>query len=128
MVVLPESLMDSAMKRRLIDYILRQVYQVQNFWEYRHRHLISIGIDIVYSTNLKVEEDNIEWVLNIQLPEELVKDLLQRMKKRMIRFQRKHPLTKRREREYEELGEKFDREFEELGGMEVEGEGDGEET
>jgi len=100
--MLPESLEESMMLRRIIDYVLRQVYQVQNFWEYRHRHLISIGMDIKYSTDLEVNENEITWTLKVHLPQELIDDLIRRMKRRQLRFEKVHPLTKQKERRYME--------------------------
>jgi len=100
--MLSEELERSLMERRIIDYILRQLYQVQNFWEYRHRHLIGLGIDIEYSTDLKVKDNEIEWYLKINIPRELMEDLIQRMRRKTLKLLKKHPLTKQKERRYEE--------------------------
>ncbi|RLC73741.1 MAG: hypothetical protein DRI26_00185 [Chloroflexi bacterium] len=91
----------SYIRRKIMDYIIRELYQVQNYWEYRHRQMISIGIDVEYETKVSTTPNSITWCLKIIIPEELIKDLHERARRRQLHLPQRSPRIRRREREGE---------------------------
>lgn len=104
----------SVMKSDLRDLILRELIGVENFWKYRFRTLIALGISLKQSSDIEVDDNTIVWKLRITIPEELVIDLAKRRKRKGIKLPKPRPLTRQMLREAEERVERLKEELEEM--------------
>lgn len=108
-------------KRDLLDYILRELGQVEGFWRYRYRAIIAKGLGISYEANTdigEVEQDNakglmVVWTLRIFIPEELWVKIAWLRKNKLFKFPKPHPTIRQRERERMERAEEEEKEIEE---------------
>jgi len=90
-----------SVKQRVLDYVIRQVHQVENFWKYRHRVLISEGISVRYTTDIQIGENEITWTLKIHIPDELIEELVRRIRVMELRVSKEHHKTKKSRVEFE---------------------------
>lgn len=85
----------SVMERDLMNYIMREMQQIENFWRYRHRRMMQLGIDVSSSVRIETEPGALKLIVEVKIPRELVVDLAKRRKRRALKFPKEHPLTRR---------------------------------
>ena len=100
----------SLMRSQIIDYVVRVINMIENYWKFRYRDLLSVGLTVKTSSELYVEGNKIVWKLIVDIPEELIIDLARRKKMRMFKLPKPRPLTRQEMR----LAEEKAKELEEL--------------
>ncbi|RLJ03205.1 MAG: hypothetical protein DRP11_01430 [Candidatus Aenigmatarchaeota archaeon] len=107
----------SLTKRDITDYIIQQILQIQNFAEYRYRHLLGIGLKVKMETSVdsRDEEDGVHVILYVDyiISYDQIVELAKRRKLRMLRLPKPHPLTKQKIREMEERAKEIEEELKE---------------
>jgi len=102
-------------KRDLLDLVLRELLSVENFWRYRYRTLVGMGIGISYESSVDVGEADggliVLWNLRVHIPEELWVKLAKLRKQRKFKFPKPHPVTRQK---YRRMEEELEEEEEEL--------------
>jgi len=114
-------------KRDLLDYILQELIKVENYWRFRYREIVGLGIGISFETSTDIGETDdglaLAWILKIYIPEELWIKLAKLRKMRRFKLPKPHPIVRQRYREMAErvaeMEEELSRSIEEY---EVEGE------
>lgn len=103
-------------RQDLLDYILRELNQVDAFWRYRYRSIITRGIGISYNVDTEVLEGEeglvIVWTLKILLPKEAWIKLAFLRKNKLFQLPKPHPIIRQRERELGEMSKKLSEEEE----------------
>lgn len=103
-------------KRDLLDFVLREVTMVDNFWRYRFRKVVGMGLGISFesSTDIGEVEGGLAVALNIRvyIPEELWIKLAALRKQRRFKLPKPHPVIRQRYREMEMRAEELERELE----------------
>jgi len=93
-------------RRDLLDIILQEVTKVENYWRFRYRELVGMGIGVTFETSSDLGEvDNglaVVWTLRIYIPEELWIKLAKLRKQRRFRLPKAHPVVRQRYRKMEE--------------------------
>ena len=107
----------SLAKRDLLNYILREVNQVDGFWRYRYRSIVSKGIGISYEVNTDIGEVKeglmIVWTLKVLLPKEAWVRLAWLRKNKLFKLPKPHPTIRQRERERGEIAKEVEEEISE---------------
>jgi len=124
---LPEEI--SLAKRDLLDYVLREINQVDGFWRYRYRSIVSKGIGISYEVNTDIGEVDeglmIVWTLKVLLPKEAWEKLAWLRKNKLFKIPKPHPIIRQRERARHEVAKEEEKEIIESVERISEGEEDG---
>ena len=115
-------------KRDLLDFVLQEIVKVENYWRFRYREIVGMGVGISFESATDIGETDdglvVVWYLKINIPEELWVKLAELKKRRRFKFPKPHPVVRQRYREMEEtvagLTEELSESIEEF---ESEGEG-----
>jgi len=92
-------------KHEILDVILQEVTKLENYWRYRHRELVGMGLGITFetTTNLGEVDNGLMVVLNLRIfiPKELWIKVAQLKKTKRFKLPKPHPVTRQRYREME---------------------------
>jgi len=112
----------SIMEREIMNYVMRELQSIEAFWRYRHRRMMQLGIDVESSVQIKTVPGGLVMTIEVKIPRDLVVDMARRKKRRMLKFPKEHPLTRRAYRMADNVATKVERhllsmieEFEEEG-------------
>ena len=127
---LPEEI--SLAKRQLLNYVLREINQVDAFWRYRYRSIVSSGIGISYEVNTDIGEVDeglvVAWTLKVLIPKEIWIKMAWLKKNKLFRLPKPHPVIRQKERKGQEKVDEEEKEISEFADKVIMGEIDGEEV
>ena len=97
-------------KKELIDYLLRELDQIDGFWRYRYRVIVDRGFGITYRSLQDIGEYDdgivITYMIEIFLPEEVWKAYALAKKNKLTKLPKPHPIIRQQMREVDDEGAK----------------------
>ena len=111
-----------AMRRDLIDLIIRTLLTCRNYFGFKYRELVGMGLPCRATSDISVHSDGashtVKLTIAVTIDEEIVRELALARKMRRFKIPREHPTTRRPLREAEELNSS-DANVESYGGAEA---------
>jgi len=96
-------------RARIFEYLLRELDNVQRYWQHRFRFITGVGLNLSYSGSIHLDEEEIAFEIRLHIPRKVICEVARAMKRRVLKLPKRSPRIRQLERAGDEVIEAIEK-------------------